>query len=439
MIKAIKSALKSAVLAFMLTISMAMPVMAESNNYTNAAIPPEAAAENEASFTLKHKIYIENYANGSVSYVDLEGKHTVIGKVYRPALTAKDSSDGFWAAHYDKAIDGTFSCVTAAGANAMHLKMGPEASYDPLNAGAWKPKQISVGIKEDYDHANGSYSDAMIYTSVPGGTNIFGGSCAPYVGNPVKYLNAGGTWETLDNYFQGDYTKQIPKRLLIEVYQASTANGSPDYIEFENWAAGDTVGGITKIGNGHVTVHYPDDTAKYIADVIQRVQGTGRFTGSEYADVGRLRAAHPGVICFSTSPKVGFTHDSGLRGGFQFVPANHAKYLSYDLGQDSFIGRDQWGIIAHVGADANDLYNPDYIIDGHVSYDPVWEGVAPLFAEYITPRNIPGNQDASTYFVVSDDFGQTWQECPTIQGVTDKTVSPVADWTNIRLYLRYPN
>lgn len=92
-----------------------------------------------------------------------------------------------------------------------------------------------------------------------------------------------------------------------------------------------------------------------------------------------------------------------------------------------------------MGADVNDLYNPDYIIDGHVSYDPVWEGVAPLFAEYITPRNIPGNQDASTYFVVSDDFGQTWQECPTIQGVTDKTVSPVADWTNIRLYLRYPN
>ena len=55
MIKVRKSALKSTVLAFILTISMAMPVMAESNNYTNAAIPPEAAAENEASFTLKHK------------------------------------------------------------------------------------------------------------------------------------------------------------------------------------------------------------------------------------------------------------------------------------------------------------------------------------------------------------------------------------------------
>ena len=81
MIKSLKSALKSTMLAFVLTICMAMPVMAESNNYTNAAIPPEAAEENEASFTLKHKIYIENYANGSVSYVDLEGKHTVIGTV----------------------------------------------------------------------------------------------------------------------------------------------------------------------------------------------------------------------------------------------------------------------------------------------------------------------------------------------------------------------
>lgn len=279
----------------------------------------------------------------------------------------------------------------------------------------------------------------MIYTSIPGGTNIFGGSCAPYVGNPVKYLKDDGTWDTFDNYFRGDFSKAISKRLMIEVYQASTKNGTPDYIEFENWAAGDTVGGVLQSGNGHVTVHYPNGASKYIADVIQRVQGTGRFVGSEYADVGRLRAAHPGVICFSTSPRVGFTHDSNLRGGFQFVTANHAKYLGYDLGQDSFVGRDQWGIIAHIGADAAELYNTDYIIDGRVTYDPVWEGVPPLFAEYISQRNIPGNKQASTYFVVSSDFGETWQKCPTIQGVTDADTSAVAEWTNIRLYLRYPN
>ena len=424
------------VIAFV--VSLALPAYAQSNNFTNAAIPPEVASENAPTYTLTHKIYIENFANGSVSVIDFSGKHTIIGYVYRPATVAKNSSDGFWAAHYDKGIDGTYSCVTGIGANAMHLKVGPQAAYDPLNPNAWAPKQISVGIKEDYDHANGSYSNSMIYTSVPGGTNIFGGSCAPYVGSPVKYYTANGTWESLDSYFNGDFTKQIPKRLLIEVYKATTENGEIEYIEFENWAAGDTVAGVTQTGNGHVSVHYSNGVTKYIADVIQRVQGTGRFSGSEYAEVGRLRAAHPGVICFSTSPKSGFTNNSNLRGGFQFVPANHAKYLSYTLNQDSFIDRDQWGIIAHIGATADELYDSNYVIDGQVSYDPVWEGVAPLFAEFLTPRHIPGNQANSTYFVVSNDFGETWSECPAIQGVTDAEDSPVATWTNIRIYPYYP-
>ena len=425
----------------LLTVFLLLVVMipcwafASSNNFTNTSIPSEAAQENDSDYTLKHKIYIEYFVNGVVSVVDLEGNHTVIGHVYRPATEAKNSSAGFWAAHYDKAIDGTYSCVTAIGVNAMHLKLGPQKAYDPLDADDWMPWQISVGIDEDYAAAGGNYSESMIYTSVAGGTNIFGGYVAPYVGNPVKYYTANGTWETMDAYFNGDFSKPIPARIMIEVYSASTDDGYPDYIEFENWAAGDTVAGQTKAENGRVLVHYPNGTQRHVADLIQRVQGTGRFSGSQYAEVGRVRAAHPGVICLSTSPKVGATNNTNLLGGFQFVPANHAKYLSYDLEQDSLIGRDQWGIIAYVGADAEMLYEPDYLVDGEISFDPVWEGVAPLFSEYINPRHIPGNQDASTYFLVSDDFGQTWENCPTIQGVTDHTNSPVAQWTNIRLYL----
>lgn len=426
----------TALTALLLAVTAApFHAFATSNNFTNSQLPPEAAAENSPTYTLKHKIYIENYEGGAVSVIDLQGRHTVIGYVYRPATAAKNSSAGFWAAHYDKAIDGTYSCVTATGVNALHLKLGPQAGYDPLAPDAWMPWQISVGINEDYAAAGGSYSDSMIYTSVPGGSNIFGGYVAPYVGSPVKYYTPQSTWETMDSYFNGDFTKPIPKRIMIEVYTASTGNGTPDYIEFENWAAGDTLAGRTQAQNGRVLVHYPDGTEKHVADLIQRVQGTGRFIGSQYAEVGRVRAAHPGVLCLSTSPRIGATNDTNLMGGFQFVPANHAKYLAYDLGQDSFIGRDQWGIVAHVGADAQTLYDRDYVTDGQVSFDPVWEGVAPLFAEYINPRQIPGNQEASTYFLVSEDFGETWQQCPTIQGVTDRTNSPVAAWTNIRLYL----
>ncbi|SCX74856.1 hypothetical protein [Alkaliphilus peptidifermentans] len=421
-------------------VLMLFPIVAYGivNNYINSPIPSIVDDENNPTLTLMHRIYIENFEGGIISIVNTSGVHTTIGTVYRPASFVKDSSDGFWAAHYDKASDGTHSCVTAIGANALHIRTGPNNEYDPSDPHAWTPKQFSVGIKEDYDYAGGQYSNAMIYTSIPGGSNIFGGSSAPFVGNPVKYLTASGTWESLDYYFSGDYTKELPKRLIIEVNKPSTLNGSPDYIEFENWAADDTVGNILQTANGRVLVHYPNGTTKHIADVIQRVQGTGRFSGTEYAEVGRVRAAHPGVICFSTSPRIGYTNNTNLLGGFQFIPANHAKFLNYDLNQNSFIGRDQWGIIAHVGAASEALDDPDYIIDGEISYHPVWEGVAPLFAQYIKPRHIPNNQSNSTYFEVSDDFGTTWNSCPQIQGVTDlSTNSPVAGWTNIRLYLNY--
>jgi hypothetical protein len=177
---------------------------------------------------------------------------------------------------------------------------------------------------------------------------------------------------------------------------------------------------------------------KHVADVIQRVSGTGRFVGSEYADVGRIRATHPGVICFSTSPKVGYTTNSNQRGAFQFVPANHAKYLNYNLQQNSIIGRAQWGIVAHIGADRSLLNDSRYIINGRISYDPIWEAVSPLFGQYIKPKHIPGDLTNSTFFQVSSDFGSTWSHCPAILGVTDpSTGSPVNNWTNIRVYLRY--
>lgn len=64
-------------LVMLLTVS----VHAESNNFINSEIPPEVAEENAPTYTLKHKIYIENYANGAVSYVSLSGKYTVIGTV----------------------------------------------------------------------------------------------------------------------------------------------------------------------------------------------------------------------------------------------------------------------------------------------------------------------------------------------------------------------
>lgn len=426
------------VATIVITVVFSHSVFATIVNTINCTIPSEVNEEDNPTLTQMYRIYIENFSGGIITKVDNSGVHTKLGNVLRVGTTVKDASAGFWAAHYDKASDGTHSCVTAAGVNAMHIRCGPNASYDPLYPDAWMPKMFSLGIKEDYDYSGGVYSDSMIYTDIPGGSAIFGGWTAPFVGSPVQFLDTDNTWKSLDLYFNGDYTKPIPKRLLIVVNKPSTSNDSLDCIEFENWAAGDTVGGVTKSSNGRVLVHYPNSVTKHVADVIQRVCGTGRFVGSEYAEVGRVRANHPGVLCLSTSPKVGYTTDPEQRGGFQFVPANHAKYLCYNLGQDSFIGKPQWAIIAHVGADKSLLYDTRYVIDGKLSYDPIWESVAPVFGQYIKPKHIPTDLSNTTYFVVSTDFGATWQNCPTIQGVTDpSTGSPVNDWTNIRLYLKY--
>lgn len=66
-----------------------------------------------------------------------------------------------------------------------------------------------------------------------------------------------------------------------------------------------------------------------------------------------------------------YTTDPNLRGGFQIIPANHAKYLYYNLNQtQGFIGHAQWMIVAQVGADKSLLQNPAYTIGGKLSYDP---------------------------------------------------------------------
>jgi hypothetical protein len=85
---------------------------------------------------------------------------------------------------------------------------------------------------------------------------------------------------------------------------------------------------------------------------------SGRFIGSYFSEVGRLRANHSGVIDISTSPR-------GVVGSFQIVPANHAMSpeLSYILTST------QWMVIGPVNA-----------------LDPSWEATAPLYSSYLRPR-----------------------------------------------------
>ena len=441
----------------------------------NTTIPEELIEENNPYLELMYNIYIENEDGGSIYQEFPDGSKRAMGNVMRAGKYPTNSSAGFWASHYDAASDGSHSGVTASASNNVHIRVGPSESYDPIKAseitkesvpslspadieaaGVWMPKQFTIGTDDDYAYAEinnaSKFTDSIIYTDILGGNEIFGGDSGAFVGNPVQFLDSDGEWKSLDYYYNGSFDKPIPQDLRIVVSKPSIDIGSPVSIEFENWAEGDTINGEYKENNGRVLLNYEDGTAKHIADIIQRVKGTGRFGGSEYSHVGTFRASHPGVICLSTSPKIGKTNWGNYidySGGIQLVPANHAKFLCYNADQKAFVDgaysqQPHYGIIANVGANKEDLYNPNYAENGEITFDPILEAVAPLYSQYLKPKYIDGDMENSTRFVISENFGTSWEESQIIMGLTgfenhgsSFEESPVANWTNIKILLQY--
>ena len=84
------------------------------------------------------------------------------------------------------------------------------------------------------------------------------------------------------------------------------------------------------------------------------MENRGRFEGTEFTGVGRIRANHPGVICISTSKE-------GKLGGFQIIPARHAQVLSEVYGP-----LDQWMVVGP------DLEGSEPLFRGHLR--PSYEG-----------------------------------------------------------------
>lgn len=385
---------------------------------------------------LQFHVEIDNSTGGAITYV-AGRKRTQIGSVERPATAPVLAGDGFWASKYTKAIDGTAGHVLATSVYVLRMKVDPDREYDPTNPWEWTTRLVNVRPDRYHDADHGRWLDDTIYTNIPGGSHIFGGNSAPPVGSPLRYFDDDSdSWRSITEYYQAGGTG-VPRRLRFSVYRPAPTDGALRYIEFENWGAGDTVGGATKPSNGRITVTYANGTRRHIADVLQRVRGTGRFGGTEFAHIGQIDTNHPGAFTFSTSPYVGFSWDQNVRGGLQIVPANHVKWLSYNLGQDSFIDRSQWLIVGSVGADREVLRDERYLIDGQLSFEPAWEAIAPLFGMYVRTSFNPRRPDMGTSFVVSEDFGRTWHESPEIVGVSEPPDSPVDRWTNIRVRLSY--
>lgn len=302
-------------------------------------VSPALEKENDPKFVELYRIRIENRVGGTIEVSTDKGQNwETAGAVLYPTLSV--NKNGFAAAKY--LGEGK---VAASAVNAIHIKTG---------AADWSRAIFSILPKEFLlppKHYRSFFSpNSSIYTNIPGGTSIFGGGHAPFVGNPVKLLQAGAPLSLMPR-------DHVPK--LGDVYYiiVNRPEEVPKEIVLEN-----------RFG-GRIVVHYFSGAEKIIGEVLKPVVGVGRFEGSMFCDPGRIRANHPGVIDVSLAPM-------GSVGGFQIVPALHGMDMGYVKKMT------QWMVIGPSRAE-----------------DPSLEGVAPFFKYFLHPS-----------YTSKDLNGENWRD-----------------------------
>jgi hypothetical protein len=281
-------------------------------------------------------ILIDNHAGGLISAVDRAGQTHELGHVL--ASVANVNRKGFTASGW-----ATPGQIAATAVNAIHIKTdqdyagarGVIFSLEPLEFTTFNPANYKSYFNQS----------SSLFTDIPAGQQIFGGQWAPLIGSRVGLRASGQPPEQAVPLPPG-YVPQDGDQLVIRVERLKY---NPEWIEFEN-----RFGGIIWIKEIGLDA-YP------IGQVLKPVVGVGRFLGTQYADVGRIRANHPGVIDISTSPL-------GEVGGIQIIPRDHAMSSEMVFART----KTQWMVIGPLWA-----------------LDPSWEGLPPLFSDYLYPAFNP--------------------------------------------------
>ena len=309
-------------------------VVGEAANATSAehGPSPEILAEASAETIEIARVRLQNIKGGVIEGSRDEGKTwTLLGHILQPVI--KVNRRGFNASKY-----GPVGSVVATAVNAIHLKAGNNV---PENRGVIWSLAPAAETEAGRNSLQSEVSpQSAAFTDIPGGTGLFGGPFTPFVGNPIFLDNdRNNDLKPLpDNY--------IPKLGESWVIGVRRPHRYPSEIVFEN-----RFGGL-------ITMKYRGEAPKVIGQVLRPVVGIGRFVGSYFAEVGRLRANHNGVIDISTSPR-------GVVGSFQIVPANHAQSPETHYIRELT----QWMVVGPVSA-----------------LDPSPEGAAPLFSRFLRPR-----------------------------------------------------
>ncbi|MBU0687495.1 MAG: hypothetical protein KKB81_06600 [Candidatus Margulisbacteria bacterium] len=306
-------------------------------------VPQSLLPENNPDFQETCRIKIINQRDGEIAVSrDLGKTWEKIGEVVIPALKVNDQ--GYTASKW---IPNGEVCATAV--NAIHIKAGYNEKNDRGIIFSILPKEFS-SVPKNY---NSFYSpSSSILTNIPAGTCIFGGEDSPFTGD--KVIAVGRAWNPRDP--KAVFVPKEGDQFIIYVIQPKVY---PREIVFEN-----------RFG-GFITLRYLDGKEKIIGQVLKPVLGVGRFSGTQYAEVGRIRANHSAVIDIATSPL-------GKVGGFQIIPAYHGMSPEMIYAR----AKTQWMIVGPPNID-----------------DPSFEGAAPLFKYFIRP-----------VYVESTLTEENWQE-----------------------------
>jgi len=328
--------------------------------------PPEVAALNPPPVVEQFRILVENAPGGQVAVSSDQGATwQCLGQVLRWAEQV--NGNGYTASMW--ALPGT---VAATAVNAIHIKtrLNPENGRGVVFS--LLPREFASPHPNYQSYLS---PDSSILTDLSAGHGIFGGGWAPLVGSQVLLQREG---EPIP--LPADYCPARGDRLYLVVARPRCY---PSQIVFEN-----RFGGL-------ITLVYPDGSSQAIGQVLKPVLGVGRFEGGLYTGIGRIRANHSGVIDVSISRE-------GQLGGFQIIPAGHA--MSPEMANARKLT--QWMVVGPLTAGQG-----------------VWEGIAPLFLQYLRPQYdsadlyAPDWRDRllARFLVEAQMAGQDWGAMPVFE------------------------